>query len=190
MIFYYFYNYMKANRDNGLLKRLAQGDSSALEELYIVFAPKIRRYFTSYFGESTASDMTHDLFLKIWNSRRKFWNRTSRVENIDAYLYGMAKNAVLDRIKHLKVIHKYNEDVATLNAETSMPKVEEKIDNCREIAEIGRKIDLLTQQQRSIFYMQRILGKSYSEIAQDMGISERTVQYHISTVLCKLKKMS
>ena len=48
----------------------------------------------------------------------------------------------------------------------------------------------LSELQRRIFYMQRAEGKTYSEISRELGISEKTVQYHISSILNKLRNPS
>ena len=47
----------------------------------------------------------------------------------------------------------------------------------------------LTEQQRIIYELSRNGDKTYKEISEIMGISPKTVQYHIGNVLSKLKKL-
>jgi len=46
----------------------------------------------------------------------------------------------------------------------------------------------LPEPSKSIFIMNRSMALSYREIARRRGISEKTVQYHISIALRKLRR--
>lgn len=60
--------------------------------------------------------------------------------------------------------------------------------NAREELEIlEKRFGSLPERQRVIFEMSRNGGKTYSEIARELKISEKTVQYHISRVLKDLR---
>lgn len=54
--------------------------------------------------------------------------------------------------------------------------------------EIYRAIDKLPNECRRVFDKSRFEGKSYEEIAQDLGISINTVKYHIKNALVILQK--
>ena len=45
---------MKIKDNKSLMKRLAESDISALEEIYVVFAPKVRSFVTHYIGKEEA----------------------------------------------------------------------------------------------------------------------------------------
>ena len=72
------------------MKRLAESDISALEEIYVVFAPKVRSFVTHYIGKEEAEDLTQDIFLKIWQSRNKISSILIRV--LDSYIFRISKN--------------------------------------------------------------------------------------------------
>ena len=181
---------MKIKDNKSLMKRLAESDISALEEIYVVFAPKVRSFVTHYIGKEEAEDLTQDIFLKIWQSRNKI--SSILIRDLDSYIFRISKNYVLDRLKHKKIEKRYiNESVAeTAGSEPQSRSTEEKIDNRSEILRVNERMQQLSELQRRIFYMQRAEGKTYNEISRELGISEKTVQYHISTVLNKLKSPS
>lgn len=172
-------------KDDILLRRLAKGDASTLERIYVRFAPKIRVFISRYLDESTAEDLTHDLFLKLWNSRDRL-----SVDNLDSYMFRMAKNAVMDYLKHQKIEQKYSEAFIASHHEEQDSRQEDRMDSHTRLVNVQKQIEQLSEQQRLVFNMNRNEGKSYAEISQELGISEKTVQYHISTVLHKLKRMS
>lgn len=162
-----------------------------MEELYIAFSAKICAFIATYVGEDIAQDMTHDIFLKIWKSRRKFFEGDRcKVDDLDSYMFSTAKNAVLDYYKHHKVEKKYSDAFLASNSEEHDQDTEGRMDSRDRIVVIQKQIGRLPKQQRQVFSMHRNERKTYSEIAKELGISEKTVQYHISTVLHKIKSIS
>ena len=181
---------MEKKDNRSLMKRLSASDISALEEIYVVFAPKVRSFVTHYIGKEEAEDLTQDIFLKIWQSRNKI--SSILIRDLDSYIFRISKNYVLDRLKHKKIEKRYiSESVAeTAGSEPQSRSTEEKIDNRSEILRVNKRMQQLSDLQRKIFYMQRAEGKTYSEISRELGISEKTVQYHISSILNKLRSPS
>ena len=54
-----------------ILKKLRDGDSEALDILYLRYASKVRDFAFRLLKDRTdAEDVTHDIFLKIWEQRR------------------------------------------------------------------------------------------------------------------------
>lgn len=181
---------MEKKDNKSLMKRLSASDISALEEIYVVFAPKVRSFVTHYIGKDEAEDLTQDIFLKIWQSRNKI--SSILIRDLDSYIFRISKNYVLDRLKHKKIEKRYiNESVAeTAGSEPQSRSTEERVDNRSEILRVNERMQQLSDLQRKIFYMQRAEGKTYSEISRELGISEKTVQYHISSILNKLRNPS
>lgn len=181
---------MEKKDNRSLMKRLSASDISALEEIYVVFAPKVRSFVTHYIGKDEAEDLTQDIFLKIWQSRNKI--SSILIRDLDSYIFRISKNYVLDRLKHKKIEKRYiNESVAeTAGSEPQSRSTEERVDNRSEILRVNERMQQLSDLQRKIFYMQRAEGKTYSEISHALGISEKTVQYHISSILNKLRNPS
>ena len=60
---------MKIKDNKSLMKRLAESDISALEDIYVVFAPKVRSFVTHYIGKEEAEDLTQDTFLAAYLHR-------------------------------------------------------------------------------------------------------------------------
>lgn len=80
------------NEDKQLLEQIAGGDVKALGILYVLYAGRIRNFaFSMLQNSSEAEDITQDMFLKIWNSRKAL----REVDSLKSYLFSMAHNAVL-----------------------------------------------------------------------------------------------
>lgn len=52
---------------------------------------------------------------------------------------------------------------------------------------IRMKLEQLPEQKRRIYEMHREEGKTYEEIAEELGISVNTVKYHMKSILKELR---
>lgn len=173
----------EGEKDYDLALGLIDGKLEALEELYIMYAPRVRTFVSHYTGNSSdAEDLTHDVFMKIWDKRANI-----RIEdNLSSLIFTMARNAVLDAVKHRKVRDRYIEQ-QRVAVSGQVQDIEPSIHAREELSKLERKYENLTDRQRRIFEMSRVEGKTYEEISRELKISEKTVQYHISQVLKDLR---
>ena len=152
-----------------------------MELLYIRYAPKIRQFAMFMLRDAAeAEDVTQDVFLKLWEKRSEL----DSIESMDSYLFRMSRNSVLNVLKHRKAIDKF-ENVYSPPAPSNPENDQINRDMLTNLSGIFRT---LPDSQQRIFKMNRVEGKTYDEIAEDMGISPRTVQYHISKVLKKFRQ--
>jgi RNA polymerase sigma-70 factor (ECF subfamily) len=125
-------------------------------------------------------DIIQDSFIKLWNNCAKI-----EINKARAFLYKVVNNAVLNDIKHLKVVHKYEQEPTTsTNNITPTHVLEEKEFHNR----LQHAIDLLSESQRVAFLMNRIDGKKHQEIADELGISKKAVEKRIYSALTHLRK--
>ena len=77
-----------------LLEKLARGDRASFDALYMRYAAKTEEFLCRMLkNRAEAEDITHDLFLKIWQNR----STMAGVTAFGSYLFRMARNAVYDR---------------------------------------------------------------------------------------------
>lgn len=171
--------------DEQLLQELARGQCKAFDELYMRYAPHVEAFaFCLLKNRSEAEDVAHDIFLKIWENR----DSIQHVRSLRSYLFTMTRNAVFDRFERRHVRLRY---------ERSYPSVGELVseDLGSRIASedllliIEMAVEQMPEQRRRVFRMSRYEKRSYQEIAQELGISTKTVEYHIRTALAELKKI-
>lgn len=167
--------------DYFLLCKLGDGDMSAMEVLYIRYAPQVKSFVSAIIkNESDAEDLVQEIFLKIWENREA----VCRVESFKSYLYSMTRNAVYNRLKRDRVHRKYV-DFAKNRSDAYEPEV--RIQTKDLLKHINIEVEKLTEQQKKIYEMSRFRDLTYKEISDELNISPKTVQYHISNILAKLK---
>lgn len=164
------------NEDKQLLEQIA--GVKALGILYVLYAGRIRNFaFSMLQNSSEAEDITQDMFLKIWNSRKSL----REVDSLKSYLFSMAHSAVLNFIKRKGVRDRYQK--ATVGVSTEQYEPSFQMDTFELLKSIDEALEDMSVLRKTIFRMNRYEHKTYQEIADALMISPKTVQYHISCAL-------
>jgi RNA polymerase sigma-70 factor (family 1) len=168
--------------DESLLDAIRQGDSHA------AFAELYNRHWQFLYNsvynilrhhEDTV-DICQNLFIWIWENRSRLLIRTS----FRAYLFVAAKYKVANMIREGKVRE-------TLFENTNFEQISENAVDQLEVKElknlINQLINELPPKCREIFVMSREQGLTHKQIAQQLNISEKTVDEQIGRALKKLR---
>ena len=130
-------------------------------------------------SRSEAEDLAHDIFLKIWENRRSI----GHIRSLGNYLFRMTKNAVFDRFEHKSVQVRYerhdflSDDVAAKIASEDLLMI------------VELAVERMPEQRQRVFRLSRYERLSHQEIARELGITTKTVEYHIRTALAELRKI-
>jgi len=126
---------------------------------------------------SVAKDIVHDTFAAIWEKR----STIDLSKPVKSYLFTTVNNKSLNYIRDNKKFVKA--EGADLDLEsTNMNGSEIAISN--EITDrVEKALNLLPDKCRSVFEMSRFEGLSYKQIAEKMGISNKTVENQMSKAL-------
>jgi len=135
-----------------------------------------------------AQGITQEAFIHLWTNKDKI----TTLNGIQSFLYTFAKSKCLNLIRHRKVKEKYKND--TLNKKERDLDIEIltslKFDSLAlvELEDlIDKSIDELPHITKQIFVKKRFENKKNKEIAEDMDISLKTVEAHMTKALKILK---
>ncbi len=172
--------------DSELLRLMQRGDSGALGVLYVRYSGRVRHFAMGFLqNEGDAADVTHDIFVSLWQQRAEI----SDVESLKAYLFRMTRNAIFSIFRHRRIAEAYMAG-AIYQTEEASSETEEKITTNDLLELVQLTIDSMPEQRRRIFTMNRFDHLTYEEIAGALGISRKTVEYHMSQALAQLRKVS
>lgn len=169
--------------DHELAALIKESDHRAYEFLY-------RRYFRLLFthaykklrDKEQAKDVIQELFANLWLKREVVNFSTS----ISGYLFTAVNNKVIDHFLHKGVAEKYVSSFANfLNAGPNHAdhRIREK-----QLADlIENEIKQLPSKMRDVFELSRKDHLTHKQIAEKLGISEKTVDRQISNALYRLK---
>lgn len=136
--------------------------------------------YYKYGNEEKAYDAVQEAFVKLWENCAKV-----TPEKAKAFVYKVANNLYLNVLKAEKVRLKYAEK-ATKNPNSESPEflMEEK--QFKE--KLDRALNSLPENQRTVFLLNRIDGKKYSEIAEMEGVSVKAIEKRMHLALKTLRE--
>ncbi len=171
---------------NGLIVRISENDDQwAFRKFFEYYHPRLL-HFANFFleSESASDEITILVFEGIWNNRKKL----AGISRLEAYLYSSVKYKCLNYLRDNKRIHlqDLNTNEAFLIREMEDP--EGKI-LCNELQiKVMKSIESLPPRCKMIFQLVRETGLKYSEVAELLEISVKTVEVQMGKALSRIKK--
>lgn len=175
--------------DADVCVRIRHGDEHAFRELFEMYYAPLCRFALRLLGDRDASeDVVQALFGRLWERREDWVVRGS----LRAYLYGAVHRRVIDQCRAGQVRQQYVVQELHDSASRGTGTIEIGPDQLAECADLRdaceRASATLTPRRRQAFELHRHHGLSYREIAEVMGISQRTVEVHVSQALVAFRK--
>jgi RNA polymerase sigma-70 factor (ECF subfamily) len=166
-----------------LLDLLKQDDPMAFEELYNRYWFKL--FITAHKRlqcREDAEEAVQNLFESLWKNRHKIHVRTS----LENYLFSAIRYIVL-RLMYRKTAPQVH--LSGMPGERYMSdfSTEETILVRDLSSQIEKIVESLPRKCRNVFEMSRYEMKTHKEISAIMGISEKTVENHITKALRLIK---
>jgi len=157
------------------LARLKEGDQRAFNYFYEQHSLIIYRRLKKMVKIDTLADeFLQDVFVKLWEKRHLI----DPEQSLKAYLHLIAQNLVFDFYRKLAREARLQEEVKLTFSEFHNPIQEDFY--FKETTDVLQKaINNLPAQQKLVFTLCKIQGKSYEEVGRDLGISTSTINGHI-----------
>lgn len=149
-----------------------------LTALYLSERKRLERQIDRKVGcHSTASDLVQDIFLRLWEKAIE-WKGDSA-----SYLSRCARNAAIDHLRAEKTREAYLKSELPDPFYASPLSPQEILTAEQNFRHIEEVLASLPEKTRHIFLLNRIHGRSFSEIAGVMGISSRAVAKHMARAI-------
>lgn len=161
---------------------IKEGNEKAFASVYEEYKDKL--YFLLLGRTKSAylaQEVVQKTFVKVWTHR----DTLNPVINIDVQIFRIARSIMIDELRKLAAEKKRMGIVTPDEAEDSVNNQYQARETRIKIEEILRTIPA---QGRLVFRLSREEGMTYNEIAQQLSISPKTVEYHISRILSVLRK--
>ena len=164
--------------------RIKMGDEQAFELLFKKHYTTLCNFSNKYlFNPEEAQDVVQDVFLNIWENR----DEIDPEESLKAYLFRITANNSINKLRRRKVKTKYDEILKFVYVENLGLSPHDSFLE-RELSEyLGLAFNKIPPQCRRVFDLSRIDGLKYSEIAEYLRISVKTVESHMSKALAILR---
>ncbi|MFZ4861768.1 RNA polymerase sigma-70 factor [Sphingobacterium sp. Mn56C] len=129
--------------------------------------------------EEDAKEIVQDVFKSLWERRDKL-----NIKDAERYLIRAVKLKSLEFLRN-KTTRQRHHDLILSQSDTEYEDQQLQVKELR--YKLNCIVESLPRQCKHVFKMSRERGLSNKEIAQELLISERAVEYHISKALLTLK---
>ena len=173
----------KKMTDEQLVISLKNGEEAAFGEIY-------NRYWFKLYGvafhqtgtKEEAEELVHDVFESLWQRRS-----LTTISHLSSYLVVSVKHLATNFIKSQITQRKYQEYLIFHEIQQSY-----STDDIVHFSDLSTAVEAvmkkLPEKTSEIFKMSRFENQSVKEIARQLNISEKGVEYHITQSLKMLKE--
>ncbi|MDR0575897.1 MAG: RNA polymerase sigma-70 factor [Tannerella sp.] len=161
-------------------------------EIYAEYFRRCCLYAQSYLQDQyLAEDVASEAMMRLWEN----WDDSFSPVQRKAFLLTIIRNRCLDHLRRIQTTLKTQEDLTKISdrelsfrislLESTVPQ-ELFVSDIQKI--VNSTLERLPKQTRLIFQLSRIENKTAGEIANELGVSIKTVEYHITKSLSALRK--
>lgn len=157
-----------------IVHSLKKGDIRALEQLYDMLHKRLYAFlFKIIRNQEVVEDIIQSTFIKVWDNR----NKLSTEKPLDAQVYVIAKNLLLNYIKRQNIEKKV---IEVLTHQNKGKEIQNQINYNETLNIYHNAIEKLPPKRKEIYKLRNLEGLSNKEIAQRLSISNNTVENQLS----------
>jgi RNA polymerase sigma-70 factor (family 1) len=174
---------MKEYSEIQLVDLLHLGNARAYEEIYKRYWFKLYSIAYRHLGvKEECEELVQNVFLSVWKRREQL-----KINKLDVYLTVSIKNQIYDFIKSQISYRKYQEYIILQEVmQSSMPF------QTLHYSELSDAVDAalarLPEKSAEVFRRSRFNNQSVKQIAKELNLTDKTVEYHITKSLKFLKE--
>lgn len=154
------------------VERIRAGDLDAFEALYRAYWERLYAFAFRYLRtKEDAEEITQEVFFRIWRGRAH-WVPAGAVRN---YLYLAVRNAARDRLERAAVARRWR-----VGQRETLSEVQSSLEEADLLAAVERALAELPSKRAVVCKLRLIDQLSYAQIAERLGISEKTVETQLA----------
>jgi len=168
--------------EQDLIASLKEGDEGAYNYIFTHYWKTLYlQAFAKLQSRDAAEEVVQELFVSLWEKRNILL-----INNLTHYLRMALRNKCIDHIRKQVVKEKYwNYYKTFLPRQENNTQETISYNNLVEAVESG--MARLPEKTKKIFVLSRLEGKSVTDVAQLIRLSEKSVEYHLTKCLKALK---
>ena len=169
------------------LAAVANGDRSAFASLYDQLSPAVyglaRRVVRS---SALAEDVTQEVFLEVWR-KADAWH--SHRSSATTWVLMIARARAVDRVRSEQATRDRQDRIAPGWLEPPNAEPAESLELEEERDGVRSALSMLTDKQRIVIKLAYYEGKTYVEVAEDLGLPVGTVKTRMRDGLMRMREI-
>jgi RNA polymerase sigma-70 factor (ECF subfamily) len=167
-----------------LINRIIRGDQTAFELVFRFYYPGLVVFASQItLDRREAEEIVQDFFVRFWTKRSNLHEAGS----VKSYFFTSVRNSSLNFLKREKVKEKLIGELKQLMKDNLLYDPDLYIQSVLQ-DDIRNAFEKLPPKTREVFMMSRFRGKKNDEIANELNLSKRTVETHITHALKILRE--
>lgn len=166
-----------------LIIGLKNGDKASFDEVFRYYYSDLVNYCNRYVNDDdSAKEIVQDIFTKLWFKHKDININVS----LKSYLYKAVRNHAINHLNYIRQRERFQQYIgfpSMSNQNTPLNKLQEDDIKTR----LDRTILTMPDKCREVFELKRFEGLKNKDIAEQLGISLKTVEKHIAKAISLLK---
>tara|TARA_R110002050_G_scaffold273113_2_gene417125 strand:- start:24724 stop:25308 length:585 start_codon:yes stop_codon:yes gene_type:complete len=167
-----------------LLQSLKNGDRTAFNIIFNKYQKKLYYFiFSITKSKYNTEEILQSVFIKIWTNKESI----NLSKSFDSYVFTIAKNLTYNHLRTISNRESLRLELwQTISFSTKQTDDELLFSEYESI--VNDILEGIPKQKRSIYVLSREEGKSNQEIAELLGITQKTVKNHLWKTLQTIKE--
>uniref|UniRef100_UPI0032166C31 RNA polymerase sigma factor n=1 Tax=uncultured Draconibacterium sp. TaxID=1573823 RepID=UPI0032166C31 len=172
------------NSEKDLVAGLKKDKHNSFQSLFELYSNPLFQFSLSYLKSTEAAeDVVQEVFTKVWNKRKELKTDTS----FKSYLFTIALNSIRKQFNKLTRLNEVKHDIL-LDSTKDKSTFDDEGDYQTLLDKLDELITKMPEKRRQVFIKKKLEEKSLKEIAQELHITPKTVEYHITEAMKFLKE--
>jgi RNA polymerase sigma-70 factor, ECF subfamily len=176
---------MEREAETRLVERLLSRDESALREVIAAFGGIVLGMARRVLGDShLAEEVAQDAFVALWNRPGAYDGSRG---SLGAFLVGVTRNKAIDLVRKEESARR-TKDALIAEAETTPSASSDSSEVWVEQQDVRSALEGLSEVQREALVLAYFGGRTYREVAEELGIPEGTAKTRLRDGLLRLRE--
>lgn len=161
-------------------------DKESLESVYLSIRNGLMRAVSRLVPPKEIEDIVQETYVRICAVKH-----TVQIQHPRSFLYRTARNLALDHLKRAETRTSVSMDDESLDLDEEVDDVDQvynQVSATQEFEHFCEAVRHLPLQCRKAFVLKKVYGYSQKEIAENLHISENTVEKHIAMGLSRCRQ--
>lgn len=170
--------------ESELITGLKNGNHDCFRAIFEQYSKPLYVFSLSYLkSKEDAENVVQETFIKIWKNREKLKPDTS----FQSYLFTIALNLIRKYFNKSARLNKLKHDIL-LDSSANKLNFDDRNDYQLLLDNLDELIGKMPEKRKVAFVKKKIEEKSLKKISEEMSISTKTVEYHITEAMKYLRE--
>ncbi|WP_319591956.1 RNA polymerase sigma-70 factor [uncultured Draconibacterium sp.] len=169
--------------EKNLVLGLKNDNHNSFKSLFQLYSKPLFKFSVSYLkSKEAAEDVVQEVFTTVWNKRKELKINTS----FKSYLFTIALNSIRKQFNKLSGLNEAKHEIL-LDFSENKSGFDDEDDYQILLEKLDKLIGSMPEKRRQVFIRKKLEEKSLKDIAQELNITTKTVEYHITESMKFLK---